>query len=237
MKWPGPHRQTPDLSVQHRHSPRLPPCHGVSLAAGLEEGSSRHGASHRPSASRSWPGGAAWGLGQDSSRTSSLCPGTLHRPALSPPQRGCGLQPLLSVGLWGTEPYTSSCGRPFSALGCLHFRKSRTLYPNCLLPALPTLCRGGASASQARRADGLLPSCPSPWGVLGHSSGSTTQPPTCPVGLVSLEAPSRVAGPIQSSASLILFMLVLAFLFSTPISCRQKVLANLFLFSFRRANF
>nr|BAB28329.1 unnamed protein product [Mus musculus] len=148
------------------------------------------------------------GLGQDSSRTSSLCPGTLHRPALSPPQRGCGLQPLLSVGLWGTEPYTSSCGRPFSALGCLHFRKSRTLYPNCLLPALPTLCRGGASASQARRADGLLPSCPSPWGVLGHSSGSTTQPPTCPVGLVSLEAPSRVAGPIQSSASLILFMLV-----------------------------
>lgn len=208
MKWPGPHRQTPDLSVQHRHSPRLPPCHGVSLAAGLEEGSSRHGASHRPSASRSWPGGAAWGLGQDSSRTSSLCPGTLHRPALSPPQRGCGLQPLLSVGLWGTEPYTSSCGRPFSALGCLHFRKSRTLYPNCLLPALPTLCRGGASASQARRADGLLPSCPSPWGVLGHSSGSTTQPPTCPVGLVSLEAPSRVAGPIQSSASLILFMLV-----------------------------
>lgn len=74
---------------------------------------------------------------------------TLHRPALSPPQRGRGLQPWLSVGLWGTEPYTSPCGRPFSALRRLHFRKSRTLYPNCLLPALPTLCRGGALASQA----------------------------------------------------------------------------------------
>lgn len=48
----------------------------------------------------------------------------------------------------------------------------------------------------------------SPWGVLGHSSGSTTLPPTCPVGLISFEAPSRVAGSILSLASLILFMLV-----------------------------
>lgn len=55
--------QTPDLSIQHRHSPRLPPCHGVNLAAGFKEGQSKHG----PSASRGWAGGAAWGFGQDSS--------------------------------------------------------------------------------------------------------------------------------------------------------------------------
>lgn len=44
---------------------------------------------------------------------------------------------------------------------------------------------------------------------LGHRSGSTTLPSPCSEGLISLEAPSRVAGSIvSSSASLILFMLV-----------------------------
>lgn len=168
--------QTPDLSIQHRQSPRLPLCHGVNLAAGLKRARSNMEPATGSSASRGWAGSAAWGFGQDSSRTSSLCPGTLHRPALSPPQRGCGLQPLLSVGLWGTEPYTSPCGRPFSALCRLHFRKSRTLYPNCLLPVLPTLCCGGASAFQAHE-EHMLCSLPVP--LLGASRDTAVEAPPC----------------------------------------------------------
>lgn len=144
--------QTPDLSTQH-HTPH----HGVTEPA------------TGPSAAEA--GQAVLpGFGQDSSRTSSLCPGTLHRPALCPPLRGCPSS-LGSAWDFGAQ---SHIPRPVAALLSLlgplpsHFRKSRTLYPNCLLPAFPTLCRGGASATQASEEQMyLLPSCPSPWAALG----------------------------------------------------------------------
>lgn len=168
--------QTPDLSTQH-HTPH----HGVTEPA------------TGPSAAEA--GQAVLpGFGQDSSRTSSLCPGTLHRPALCPPLRGCPSS-LGSAWDFGAQ---SHIPRPVAALlGPLpsHFRKSRTLYPNCLLPALPTLCRGGASAAQASE-EQIICSLPAPLlGRSGHRSGSTTLPPTCPAGLVSLEAPGRWLGP------------------------------------------
>lgn len=112
MKWPGP--QTPDLSTQHHSTPRS------------------HGASHWPSAAEA--GQAVQpGFGQDSSRTSSLCPGTLHRPALSPPPRGCCLQPWLSVGL-GAQSHIPRLWPPFSALCRLTSGKAALYTPtaSCL---------------------------------------------------------------------------------------------------------
>lgn len=130
------------------------------------------------SASRGWAGSAAWGFGQDSSRTSSLCPGTLHRPALSPPQRGCGPQPLLSVGL-GAQSHiprpVATLPRPFAV-----FTSGKAaLYIPQLPPACtPTLCRGGASASQAaRREEQMLRPLPTP--LLGASRGTALEAPPC----------------------------------------------------------
>lgn len=129
--------QTPDLSIQHRHSPRLPLCHGVNLAAGLKEGPSQHGASR-------------WLLSQQ--RLGRQCclglwagliphqqPLPRHPPQASSFPTTAGLWPPASAqrGTWGTEPYTSPCGHPSSALCRLHFRKSRTLYTptaSCLHP-------------------------------------------------------------------------------------------------------
>lgn len=181
--------QTPDLSTQH-HTPH----HGVTEPA------------TGPSAAEA--GQAVLpGFGQDSSRTSSLCPGTLHRPALCPPLRGCPSS-LGSAWDFGAQ---SHIPRPVAALlGPLpsHFRKSRTLYPNCLLPALPTLCRGGASAAQASE-EQIICSLPAPflgplWAPLWkHHPASHL---SC--GSRFFGGSWQVAGSILSSASLILFMLV-----------------------------
>lgn len=167
--------QTPDLSIQHRHSPRLLLCRRANLAAGLGEGPSQHGASHCPSASRGWAGSAAWDFGQDSSRTSSLCPGTLHRPALSPPQRACGPQPLLCVGPWGTEPYTSPCGHPFSALTVSTSGKAALYTPTASCPHPHPAPRWGFSSLVGE--EQVVHSLPAP--PLGASWGTALEAPPC----------------------------------------------------------
>lgn len=58
--------QTPDLSIQYRHSPWLPPCHGVNLELGSERVHPDMEPAIGLSAYRGWAGGAAWGFGQDS---------------------------------------------------------------------------------------------------------------------------------------------------------------------------
>lgn len=128
-----------------------------------------------PSASRGWLGGAAWGFGQDSSApaASAQAPSTgqlfPHHSEVWPPasaQRGTSGHRAIYLALWP----------PVSALCRLHFRKSRTLYPNCVLPALPTLCPGGASASQARE-EQMVCSLPAP--LLGGSRGTALEAPPC----------------------------------------------------------
>lgn len=125
---------TPDLSIQHRHGPRLPPCHGVSLAAGLQEGPSQHGASHRPLSQQRLVRRCCLGLWAGLIRTSSLCPGTLHRPALSPPQRGVASS-LRSAWDFGAQ---SHIPRPVAArLGPLP--SSLQEKPH-FIPQLPPAC-------------------------------------------------------------------------------------------------
>lgn len=147
--------QTPDLSTQH-HTQH----HGVTEPA------------TGPSAAEA--GQAVLpGFGQDSSRTSSLCPGTLHRPALSPPPRGCCLQPWLSVGLWGTEPYTSPVAALLGPLPS-HFRKSRTLYPTAsCLHSPPCAVVGPRQPRRVRGRCSLL--LPAP--LLGAALGTTLEAP------------------------------------------------------------
>lgn len=177
VKWPGPHR--PQTSAPSTTT--APGCchHAVESPGSWAQRGPVPTWSQPPAPQPAEAGQAVLpgALGRTHpAPAASAQASTLHRPALSPPQRGRGLQPWLSVGLWGTEPYTSPCGRPFSALCRLHFRKSRTLYPNCLLPALPTLCRGGALASQARE-EQMVCSLPAP--PLGATGGTALEAPPC----------------------------------------------------------
>lgn len=159
--------QTPDLSIQQHHSPRLPPCHGASLAAGPKEGPSQHGASHWPPSQRRLGRQCSLGLWAGLLPHQQPLPGHSPQASSPPPQRSCGRQPLLSVGPWGTEPYTSPCGRPFSALRRLHFRKSRTLNPNCLLPAPPPWAEVGPQQPRWVRSRWSVPFLPLSLGHLG----------------------------------------------------------------------
>lgn len=177
VKWPGPHR--PQTSAPSTTT--APGCchHAVESPGSWAQRGPVPTWSQPPAPQPAEAGQAVLpgALGRTHpAPAASAQASTLHRPALSPPQRGRGLQPWLSVGLWGTEPYTSPCGCPFSALCRLHFRKSRTLYPNCLLPALPTLCRGGALASQARE-EQMVCSLPAP--RLGVTGGTALEAPPC----------------------------------------------------------
>uniref|UniRef100_A0A8C2M9G5 Uncharacterized protein n=1 Tax=Cricetulus griseus TaxID=10029 RepID=A0A8C2M9G5_CRIGR len=129
-----------------------------------------------------------------------------HPPQASSFPTAAGLWPPASAlrGTLGHRAIYLALWPPFLGPHRLHFRKSRTLYPNCLLPAPPPCTEVGLQ----QPAGGPFPSCPSPWGILGYSSGSTTLPRPCSEGLISLEAPSRMAGSVLSLASLVLFMLV-----------------------------
>lgn len=109
----------------------------------------------------------------------------------------CGVAPpaLAQRGTLGHRAIYLALWPPFSALCRLTSGKAALYTPTASCLHSPPCAVVGPQPPRRVRSRLSAPFLPLSSGRSGHRSGSTTLPPTCPAGLVSLEAPGRWLGP------------------------------------------